>query len=68
MILMIEPKGRIWLRNIYKTYNIYHREGGPAAEWNDGEKWWCREGGLHRRGSPAVERGDGWPENFTGRV
>ena len=37
-----------------------HREGGPAVEWNDGDKWWYIEGKKHREDGPAVEHSSGY--------
>lgn len=36
-----------------------HRVDGPAVEFKDGEKRWCKRGELHREDGPAVERPDG---------
>jgi hypothetical protein len=33
----------------------WHREDGPAIEWVDGAKTWCRNGKCHREDGPAVE-------------
>jgi len=37
----------------------FHREDGPAIEWNGGRKYWYLNGQLHREGGPAVENADG---------
>ena len=39
-----------------------HREDGPAIEWADGTKMWCRDGKRHREGGPAIEWADGAKE------
>jgi hypothetical protein len=40
----------------------YHREDGPAREWDDGSKEWCLNGQRHRVDGPAVEDADGSKE------
>ena len=40
----------------------YHREDGPAIEWNSGGREWWVNGSLHREGGPAVERSNGSTE------
>jgi hypothetical protein len=37
----------------------YHREDGPAREWDDGSKEWFLNGQLHRTDGPAIEYVDG---------
>jgi len=37
----------------------YHREDGPAIEWDNGDKSWYFHGYLHRLDGPAVEYTDG---------
>ena len=37
----------------------YHREDGPAVEWDDGDKVWRLNGELHREDGPAVECANG---------
>jgi hypothetical protein len=32
-----------------------HREGGPAVEYNNGDKWWFLNGKRHREDGPAIE-------------
>ena len=39
-----------------------HREDGPAVEWEDGSRFWCRHGQLHREDGPAIEWSDGTSE------
>ena len=39
-----------------------HREDGPAVEYTDGTKFWCRNGKLHREDGPAVEYANGYKE------
>jgi hypothetical protein len=34
----------------------FHREDGPAIEFNDGSKSWFINGKLHRLDGPAIER------------
>jgi len=36
-----------------------HRLNGPACEYADGSKYWCKEGKLHRLDGPAVEWASG---------
>ena len=34
-----------------------HRAKGPAIEFLDGEKWWCKNGFMHRDNNlPAIEK------------
>jgi len=45
---------------------IFHRIGGPAAEYVNGSKYWYQEGKLHRVDGPAIEFSDGtkcWYQN-----
>jgi len=37
----------------------YHREDGPAREYDNGDKYWYRNGELHREDGPAMEFVDG---------
>jgi len=30
-----------------------HRLDGPAIEWKNGDKFWCKEGKFHREDGPA---------------
>jgi len=62
-----------------KTYNKYwerwewinsrgqfHREDGPAVEWDDGTKIWYKNSNIHREDGPAVEYDNGdkvWYQN-----
>lgn len=39
----------------YNKKNQPHREDGPAVEYSNGTKAWCRNGLLHRTDGPAVE-------------
>ena len=32
----------------------WHREDGPAIEWDDGDKEWYQHGMLHRDDGPAM--------------
>ena len=40
----------------------YHREDGPAIEYEDGSKVWRFNGELHREDGPASEWSDGSKE------
>ena len=40
-------------------YGKYHREDGPAIEYEDGSKSWFLYGKLHREDGPAIERASG---------
>ncbi len=42
----------------------YHREDGPAIEWNDGDREWRVKGYLHRTDGPAVEFKQGFISFF----
>lgn len=46
-------KGKIYYKD--KENQIYHREDGPAIEWEDGERYWFVNGIRHREDGPAVE-------------
>ena len=37
----------------------YHREDGPALEYNNGTKYWIVNDKYHREDGPAFERLDG---------
>lgn len=37
----------------------FHREDGPAIEWNNEYKAWWFKGKLHREDGPAIEHKDG---------
>lgn len=43
---------------------VYHREDGPAVEWEDGSKLWYTKGIRHRENGPAAEWGDGIKEFY----
>ena len=44
----------------YNNKNEYHREDGPAIEYADGEKRWCKNGVFHREDGPAIEYPSGY--------
>jgi hypothetical protein len=47
----------------------YHREDGPAVEYEDGSKFWHVNGERHRLDGPAYEDADGskaWYVNDSG--
>ena len=48
--------GNTWY---YNDLNQWHRENGPAVEFDDGEKWWYHNGQRHREDGPAIECADG---------
>lgn len=44
----------------------YHREGGPAVEYSNGDRFWYKNGEYHREDGPACEYSDGgksWYKN-----
>ena len=44
----------------------WHREDGPAVEWDSGYKQWCLNGLYHRLDGPAIEYVNGdkaWYKN-----
>ena len=58
---MIEYKVKV---NEYGTKEWYlngkfHREDGPACEWDNGSKFWYLNGKFHREDGPAVELASG---------
>lgn len=61
-------KHRVEITTVGKFYHNcngeLHREGGPAACYKDGSKWWYRNNELHREDGPAVEHPDGTKEWF----
>jgi hypothetical protein len=40
----------------------FHREDGPAVEYDDGTKFWYLNDKLHRTDGPAIEYADGASE------
>ena len=40
----------------------FHREDGPAFEYDNGDKEWYLNGQQHREDGPAVEYGNGYKE------
>jgi hypothetical protein len=38
----------------YNADDKFHRDGGPAAEWPNGDKYWFQHGKLHRDDGPAL--------------
>ena len=61
------------INNGHKTWydfdGKYHREDGPAIEWNNGNKWWYKHGKYHRENGPAEEYSNGakfyWLEGYA---
>ena len=52
---------REWSKN-----GKYHRNDGPAVEWDEGTRVWYKNGKLHRDDGPAIEWADGtrfWYKN-----
>lgn len=41
-------------RIAWYKYGRYHRDDGPAVEWNNGSKMWYKAGALHRADGPAI--------------
>jgi hypothetical protein len=39
----------------YYVNGKFHRTDGPALEYPNGTKYWCKEGKQHRLDGPAVE-------------
>ena len=39
-----------------------HCDDGPAIEWADGSKFWCKKGIYHREDGPAIEMANGKKE------
>ena len=48
----------------FNLEELYHREDGPAVEWNDGAKSWYLNGKRHRIDGPAIEYSNGSKEWF----
>jgi hypothetical protein len=44
---------------VVKGTKKYHREDGPAIEWDNGDKEWYINGKLHRDDGPALILADG---------
>ena len=44
----------------YDSDGKWHREDGPAIEWADGGKFWCKHGKYHREDGPAIEEANGY--------
>jgi hypothetical protein len=53
---IVLPDGTIEYRN---DKGEYHREDGPAVEWNNSTKEWYINGKLHREDGPAIEYSNG---------
>ena len=54
----VDDKGNTrWYKDANCT--VFHRVGGPAVEYADGDKFWYINGKLHRTTGPAVEYADG---------
>ena len=51
MKIKIGKKGLIWIGRS----GGFHREDGPAIEWNDGARYWYINGEFHREDGPATE-------------
>lgn len=47
----VEKSGNV----VWYLHGKFHREGGPAIEWSDGDKGWFHHGDLHRLDGPAME-------------
>lgn len=43
----------------YNASDQRHREDGPAVEYPDGTKMWCRDDLLHREDGPVIEYASG---------
>lgn len=55
-MLRIDKKGnRFWFNKKHE----FHRIGGPAIEWNNGDKEWYINDTLYRENGPAIEDRDG---------
>ena len=46
-------------RTEWKFDGEYHRENGPAIEYDNGSKFWYINGKPHREDGPAIERVSG---------
>jgi starvation-inducible outer membrane lipoprotein len=44
---------------VWRLDGNYHREDGPAIEWQDGRTDWWLHGKRHRTDGPAIEFADG---------
>ena len=49
-------------RRYYDRTGRYHRDGGPAVEWANGDKFWYQNGQRHRTDGPAIEWRNGTKE------
>lgn len=43
------------IRVDYKLNGKSHREDGPAVEFSEGSKIWCKHGEYHRLDGPAIK-------------
>lgn len=53
---------------VYRRYNKFHRDDGPALIYPNGEERWYKNGKLHREDGPAITRANGnyeWHFNGT---
>lgn len=46
-------------RTEWRLYGKFHRENGPAIEYDNGTKEWFLNGERHREDGPAIEYTDG---------
>lgn len=53
-------KKEVNIGSFYYLNDSYHREDGPAIEYNDGGKYWYKCGKLHRKDGPAIYLPDGY--------
>ena len=44
---------------IWRIDDIFHREDGPAIEWDNGQKEWYLNNKRHREAGPAIEWSNG---------
>ena len=56
-VMTIATSGSKYWKN---SKGEFHRTGGPAVEYLDGEKRWSVNGKFHRLDGPAVETPDGY--------
>ena len=58
-IVIDENGNKFWM---LPNTSIFHREDGPAAELNSGDKHWYINGQRHREDGPAIIDADGHKE------
>ena len=57
--IVLKTREKITHYKLIDGFHVLHREDGPAIEYANGNKQWCRNGQLHREDGPAIEYANG---------